>query len=70
MNKGDLSIFQHGVDLLGAHTVTYQENIYDKMVWYVLNNCPEVEQYIEYVFLSTISTISLLVSTKPTNFMS
>jgi hypothetical protein len=70
MSKGDLSVFQHGVDLLGAHTVTYQENIYDKMVWYVLNNCPEVEQYIEYVFLSTISTISLLVSTKPTNFMS
>jgi hypothetical protein len=35
--------------------ITYQENIYDKMVWYVLNNCLEVEQYIEYVFVSTIS---------------
>ncbi|XP_035820949.1 uncharacterized protein [Zea mays] len=33
MSKGDLSVFQHGVDLLRAHTVTYQENIYDKMVW-------------------------------------
>ena len=66
MNKGDLSIFQHGVDLLGAQRITYQENIYDKMVWYVVNNCPDVEQYIEYAFLSTIL---LHLSTKPTKFM-
>ncbi|KAL5648864.1 hypothetical protein ACJX0J_039673, partial [Zea mays] len=34
MSKGDLSVFQHGVDLLGAYRITYQENMYDKMVWY------------------------------------
>jgi hypothetical protein len=66
MSKGDLSVFQHGVDLLGAHMITYQENMYDKMVWYVLNNCSEVEQYIEYVF---VSTIFLHLFIKPTNFM-
>jgi hypothetical protein len=54
MSTGDLSVFQHGVDLLGGHWITYQEKIYEKMVWYVLNNCAEVEQYIEYVFISTI----------------
>jgi hypothetical protein len=52
LRKCDLSVFQHGVDLLGASRVTYLEHEYDKMVWYVLNNCPEVEPYMEYVIPS------------------
>lgn len=47
LHEGDLSGFQHGVDLLGASTVTYLKRDNDKMVWYVLNNCPEVESYME-----------------------
>lgn len=50
MSKGDLSVFQHGVQLLGAPRITYLDKDYDKMVWYVLNNCAEVEPYIEYLF--------------------
>jgi hypothetical protein len=49
----DLSVFQHGVDLLGAPTLTYLEHDYEKMVWFILNNCPEVEPYIEYVVPSS-----------------
>ncbi|WVZ84331.1 hypothetical protein U9M48_031373 [Paspalum notatum var. saurae] len=45
--KGDLSVFQHGVVLLGAYNIIYLENDYDKMIWYVLNNCEEVEPCIE-----------------------
>jgi hypothetical protein len=48
-SKGDLSIFQHRVDLLGAPMIKHLEKDYDKMVWYMLNNCVEVEP-IEYVF--------------------
>ncbi|WVZ56366.1 LOW QUALITY PROTEIN: hypothetical protein U9M48_006912, partial [Paspalum notatum var. saurae] len=40
-----LSVFTHGVKLLGASTVSYNDAGYDKLVWYVLNNCPEVDQY-------------------------
>jgi hypothetical protein len=48
LRKGDFSMFQHGVDLLGAPRLTYLEDNYDRMVWFVLNNCPEVEQYLKY----------------------
>jgi hypothetical protein len=50
MSKGDLFVFQHGVDLLGAPTIKHIEKDYYNMVWYVLNNCVEAEPYIEYVF--------------------
>jgi len=59
MSKGDISVFQHGVDLLGAPRITYVQNVYDKMAWYVLNNCQEVEPYIEYVFPSTLLLLFL-----------
>ena len=55
LSRGDLSIFQHGVDLLGASRVTYLEHDYEKMVWFVLNNCPEVEPYMEYVIPSLLN---------------
>ncbi|XP_039794861.1 uncharacterized protein LOC120660402 isoform X2 [Panicum virgatum] len=47
LGEGGLSIFQHGVTLLGASRMTYNENDYDKMLWYILNNTPEVEPFIE-----------------------
>jgi hypothetical protein len=46
--EGEISVFQHGAHLLGAPKLTYLEHDYEKMVWFVLNNCPEVEPYIEY----------------------
>jgi hypothetical protein len=30
---------EHGVDLLGTPVIKHLEKDYDKMVWYVLNNC-------------------------------
>ena len=43
----DLSIFQHGVKLLGAHRQTYlDDKEFDKICWYVLNNYDEVEPYL------------------------
>jgi len=46
-SDGDLSIFQHGVKLLGANRQIYLEDKeFDKLCWYVLNNCDEVEPYL------------------------
>lgn len=63
--KKDLSVFQHGVDLLGAPSLTYLEHDYEKMVWFVLNNCLEVEPYIEYVIASTIFIVSWILLISP-----
>ncbi|XP_066334951.1 uncharacterized protein [Miscanthus floridulus] len=47
VSDSDLSIFQHGVKLLGAHRQTYlDDKEFDKICWYVLNNCDEVEPYL------------------------
>ena len=43
----DISVFKHGVKLVGSCRVTYLEDEFDKLVWYVLNNCDEVQQYIK-----------------------
>jgi hypothetical protein len=56
--KGGISVFNHGVEVLGAPTTKYLERDYEKMVWFVLNNCEEVEPYIEYVIPFTILVVS------------
>lgn len=43
----DLSVFNHGVNLLGGSRKKYAGDDYDKMVWYVLNNCIEVQPYLQ-----------------------
>jgi hypothetical protein len=43
----DSSIFAHGINLLGASKLNYLDNDYDSMVWFVLNNCAEVDVYKE-----------------------
>jgi hypothetical protein len=49
---GDTSVFMHGVQLIGKDRVQYiPEKIMDKLVWYVLNNCEEVEPYVKYVYV-------------------
>jgi len=46
---GDTSVFMHGVTLVGANRVHYIDDdaVMAKLVWYVLNNCDEVEPYVE-----------------------
>ena len=40
-------IFGHGINLLGASNLQYQDKDYDSMIWFVLNNCEEVDEYKE-----------------------
>ena len=46
--EDDTSVFRHGVKLMGANRVQYmEEEEMEKVVWYGLNNCEEVEPYVE-----------------------
>ena len=47
-------VFGHGVTLTSAADVVYDENEIDQMVWYVLNNSSQVEEYIKYVLTSIL----------------
>jgi hypothetical protein len=44
----DISVFKHGVTLVGSDRMQYvDDDVLNKLVWYVLNNCDEVEEYVE-----------------------
>ena len=74
--QDDTSVFMHGVRVVGKQKVhfTYDDIKYDleKLVWYVLHNCDEVEEYIVYVsftfwpfiFMSTLLYHNLLLMLK------
>jgi len=47
MSPNGYSIFAHGINLLGASKLHYEDKDYDSMVWFVLNNCEEVDEYKE-----------------------
>jgi hypothetical protein len=43
-----VDVFGHGVNLLGGCQLTYREE-FDQLVFYVLSNCAQVEEYVGYV---------------------
>jgi hypothetical protein len=43
-----VDVFGHGVNLIGACNLSYYED-FDQLVWYVLYNCDQVQDYIKYV---------------------
>jgi hypothetical protein len=44
----DISVFQHGVTLVRGCRVQYiDDDVMDKLVWYVLHNCEEAHEYKE-----------------------
>jgi hypothetical protein len=47
----DTSVFMHGVKITGSdRRQDINDEMMDKLVWYVLNNCEEVAPYLEYLF--------------------
>ncbi|XP_066358199.1 uncharacterized protein [Miscanthus floridulus] len=44
----DIFVFKHGVTLVGSNRSQYIDDVdLNKLVWYVLNNCEEAEEYLE-----------------------
>jgi hypothetical protein len=41
------SCFDHNVQVLGEGTTCWLGSNYDKVVWYVVNNCEEAKPHIE-----------------------
>ena len=42
-----VDVFGHGVHFTSANELVYDENSFEQMVWYVLNNCSQVEKYVK-----------------------
>jgi hypothetical protein len=42
----NVDVFGHGVNLIGSCNLGYSED-YDQMVWHVLNNCDQAQDYIK-----------------------
>ena len=42
-----VDVFGHGVHFTSTPELVYDETSFDRMVWYVLHNCSQVEQYVE-----------------------
>jgi len=43
----NVDVFGHGVHFTSASELKYDENDFDQMVWYVLNNCSQVEKFVK-----------------------
>ncbi|XP_066338417.1 uncharacterized protein [Miscanthus floridulus] len=44
----DISVFKHGVTLVGSNRSQYIDDVdLNKLVWYMLNNCEEAEEYLD-----------------------
>ena len=55
-----VDVFGHGVNFTSASKYVYDDG-YDQMVWYVLNNCSQVQEYVKYV-LTSIPTLILCIA--------
>lgn len=55
-----VDVFGHGVNLIGACDLYYSEEIV-QLVWYVLHNCDQVEEYVKYV----LNSLSVYISFVP-----
>ena len=54
-------VFGHSVNLIGACDLSYSVEL-DKLVWYVLHNCDQVEKYIKYVLKSIFCILHLFLN--------
>jgi len=46
-----VDVFGHGVNFNSAPEYVYDENGIDQMVWFVLNNCAQVEDYVKMALI-------------------
>ena len=46
-DRDEMEVFSVGAKGLGKSILKHFDKEFDKMVWYVLNNCDDVERYIK-----------------------
>jgi hypothetical protein len=52
-----VDVFGHVVHFTSAPEHVYDENGIDQMVWYVLNNCSQVDIYVRYVLITIFNVL-------------
>jgi hypothetical protein len=58
----DISVFKHGATLVGAVTTKYIDDaVMKRLIWYVLNNTGEAEQYLGYVSMTCLRFCFLFI---------
>jgi hypothetical protein len=52
-----VDVFGHGVNFTSVSEPLSEDSVVDQMVWFVLNNCSQVEKYVEYVLITILCSI-------------
>jgi hypothetical protein len=52
-----VDVFGHGVNFISASEPLSEDSAIDQMVWFVLNNCSLVENYVEYVLITILCSV-------------
>jgi hypothetical protein len=52
-----VDVFGHGVNFTSASEPLSEDSAIDQMVWFVVNNCSQVEKYVEYVLITVLCSV-------------
>jgi hypothetical protein len=54
-----VDVFGQEINFTSASGPLFEESAIDEMVWFVLNNCSQVEKYVEYVLITILCSVVL-----------
>jgi hypothetical protein len=52
-----VDVFGNGVNFTSASEPLSEDSAIDQMLWFVLNNCSQVEKYMEYVLITLLCSV-------------
>jgi hypothetical protein len=52
-----VDIFGHGVNFTSASEPLSEDSAIDQTVWFVFNNCSQVEKYVEYALITILCSV-------------
>jgi hypothetical protein len=53
----DVDVLRNGVNFTSPSEPFYKDNVIDQMVWFVLNNCSQLEKYVKYVLITILCSV-------------
>jgi hypothetical protein len=52
-----VDVFGHGVNFISASKPLSEDSAIDQMVWFVVNNCSQIEKYVECVLITVLCSV-------------
>jgi hypothetical protein len=52
-----VDVLGNGVNFTSASEPLSEDSAIDQMLWFVLNNCSQVEKYVEYVLITILCSV-------------